>query len=55
MKGGIHMGSFSWMCCCGCGREITPTYTKVLEECSGCGDTTLDGQEVVDSFNYSLD
>ena len=41
------MGSFSWMCCCGCGREITPRYTQVFQECAKCDEMVIDGQEVV--------
>jgi len=44
------MGSFSWMCACGCGREITPRYTEVNEPCNKCGEQVLDGQKIVVYF-----
>ena len=42
------MGSFSWTCCCGCGREITPSYNGRHEyDCDRCGTKVLEGKEIV--------
>jgi len=42
------MGSFSWTCCCGCGREITPDYNGRKEyDCNRCGEKVIEGKEII--------
>lgn len=37
------MGSFAFMCSCGCGLEVSPQYTTFDGECSRCGMRLQDG------------
>lgn len=37
------MGSFAWMCSCGCGLEVSPQYRTFEGECYRCGYRLQDG------------
>mgnify|MGYP003109623520 CR=1 FL=1 len=37
------MGSFAFMCSCGCGLEVSPQYTRFEGECYRCGNRLQDG------------
>jgi len=41
------MGSFAFMCSCGCGLEVSPQYRRFEGECYRCGTRLQDGGEAV--------
>jgi len=41
------MGSFAFMCSCGCGLEVSPQYRRFEGSCSRCGNHLQDGGTAV--------
>jgi hypothetical protein len=41
------MGSFAWMCNCGCGLEVSPQYDTYEGECHSCNKRLQDGGEAI--------